>query len=422
MSTTKRFQHLAADEFLSALDFMPIGMSIVDTNLQIRYCNAAFIELLDFPEELIQPGMSMEILFRFNAQRGDYGPGDADEQVRSRMALAGQFQPHEFTRTRSDGRILKIIGRVMYDAAGQLTGFVSLYEDITKEKTYEQRLEKQHQELSLAYENLKQTQLQLLQSEKMASVGHLAAGIAHEINTPIGFAISGENALERYLNDLLSLVEHYENLESHYPEASRQLMQNNKNHAELSLIREDAPALFKEIGQGLTRVKEIVSQLKVFAFDRPSQSAPADLREIVERALAIAVHGFGPQIQVIKDYAEIPLISCGAAELAHVFLALLSNAGQAITGTGEISIRIAQQDHYLRCDIADSGSGIAPEHLPHIFDPFFTTKPVGSGTGMGLAMAYTSLAQQGGKIEVQSTPGQGSCFSVYLPLQAGAAR
>lgn len=415
MSTNQRFQHLAADEFLSALDFMPIGMSIVDTNLQIRYCNAAFIQLLDFPQDLIAPGMSMELLFRYNAQRGDYGPGDAEQQVQSRMALAAQFQPHEFTRTRSDGRILKIIGRVMYDASGQLTGFVSLYEDITREKSYEQKLEKQHQELSLAYDNLKQTQLQLLQSEKMASVGHLAAGIAHEINTPIGFAISGKNALERYLNDLLSLVAHYENLESHYPEPSRQLMQSNKDHAELSLIREDAPALLKEIQQGLTRVKEIVGQLKVFAFDRPSQSAPADLREIVERALAIAIHGFGAQIQIHKDYAEIPLIKCGAAELTHVFLAILSNAGQAISSAGEISIKIVRQDNYLRCDITDSGSGIQAEHLPHIFDPFFTTKAVGSGTGMGLAVAYTTIAQQGGKIEIQSTPGQGSCFSIYLP-------
>lgn len=416
MSTTKRFQHLAADEFLSALDFMPIGMSITDTNLQIRYCNAAFIQLLDFPEELIAPGMSMEHLFRYNAQRGDYGPGDAGQQVHSRMALAGQFQPHEFTRTRSDGRILKIIGRVMYDAAGTLTGFVSLYEDITKEKTYEQKLEKQHQELSLAYENLKQTQLQLLQSEKMASVGHLAAGIAHEINTPIGFAISGENALERYLNDLLSLVAHYENLESHYPEPSRKLIQNNKADAELSLIREDAPALFKEIQQGLTRVKEIVGQLKVFAFDRPHQSTPSDLREIVERALSIAIHGFGPQIRIHKEYAEVPLIACGAAELTHVFLAILGNAGQAITGAGQIRIRISQEEHSLRCDIADNGNGIQAEHLPHIFDPFFTTKPVGSGTGMGLAVAYTTIMQQGGKIEVQSTPGQGSCFSIYLPI------
>lgn len=416
MSTTKRFQHLAADEFLSALDFMPIGMSIVDTNLQVRYCNAAFIELLDFPETLIAPGMSMELLFRYNAERGDYGPGDADQQVQSRMALAGQFQPHEFTRTRSDGRILKIIGRVMYDATGVLTGFVSLYEDITKEKTYEQKLEKQHQELSLAYDNLKQTQLQLLQSEKMATVGHLAAGIAHEINTPIGFAISGENALERYLNDLLSLVAHYENLESHYPEPSRLLMKNNKADAELSLIREDAPALFKEIQQGLTRVKEIVGQLKVFAFDRPSQSAPADLREIVERALAIAIHGFNPLVQIHKDYAEIPMIVCGAAELSQVFLAILSNAGQAIKSEGQINIRIVQQDNTLRCDIADSGSGIPTEHLPHIFDPFYTTKAVGSGTGMGLAVAYNTIVQQGGKIQVESTPGQGSCFRIYLPI------
>ncbi|MDO8773566.1 MAG: PAS-domain containing protein [Burkholderiaceae bacterium] len=416
MDTTKRFQHLEVDEFLTSLDFLPIGMSIVDTHLQLRYCNTAFIELLDFPENLIIPGMSMEALFRYNAQRGDYGPGDADEQVQSRMALSAKFEPHQFTRTRGDGRILQIIGRVMYDQAGQPIGFVSLYEDITKEKIYEQKLEKQHQELSLAYEDLKQTQLALLQAEKMATVGHLAAGIAHEINNPIGFVISGENALEGYLNDLLSLVAHYEQLETHYPEQSRQLMQSNKDQVELALIREDAPALLKEIRHGLTRVKEIVGQLKVFAFDQPNQTAAADLREVADRALAIAVHGFGQQISIHKDYAEIPLIQCSAGELAQVFLALFSNAGQAISGAGQISIRIAQQEQSVRCDIRDTGSGIKTEHLAHIFDPFFTTKAVGSGTGMGLAVAYNSIKQQGGKIEVKSTPGLGSCFSIFLPL------
>jgi two-component system, NtrC family, sensor kinase len=416
MDTTKRFQHLDVDEFLTSLDFLPIGMSIVDTHLQLRYCNTAFAQLLDFPEDLIHPGTSMETLFRYNAQRGDYGPGDVNEQVQSRMALSAKFEPHQFTRTRSDGRILQIIGRVMYDQAGQLIGFVSLYEDITKEKTNEQELERQHRELRLAYEDLKQTQLALLQSEKMATVGHLAAGIAHEINTPIGFAISGKNVLKGYINDLLGLVAHYEELESHYPEPFRKRMQINKENAELALIREDVPTLFKEIHQGLTRVKEIVGQLKIFAFDQPNQVAAADLREIIERSLAIAAHGFGPHISVHKDYADIPLIPCSAGELAQVFLAIFTNAGQAISGIGQISVKVALHERYVRCDVADTGSGIKPEHLPYIFDPFFTTKPVGSGTGMGLAVAYNSIKQQGGKIEVQSTPGAGSCISIFLPL------
>lgn len=416
MSMTTLFQHLDVDEFLLALDFMPIGISIVDTRLQLRYCNAAFLNILDFPESLIQPGMGVEKLFEFNAQRGDYGPGDAAEQVQARMALTQKFEPHQFIRTTSNGRIIQIIGRVMHDQAGQLAGFISLYEDVTKEKTYEQELERQHKELSLAYENLKQTQLQLLQSEKMASVGHLAAGIAHEINNPIGFALSGKNAVEGYINDLLGLIGQYETLESHYPEQSRKLMQSSKEHVELSLIREDAPALLKEIHQGLTRVKEIVGQLKVFAFDKPNQIAQVDLREVLDRSLAIAVHGFPAHISVQKDYAEIPLIECAASELSQVFLAIFTNAGQAIADAGQISIRLAVQENYVRCDIRDSGSGIKDEDMPHIFDPFFTTKPVGTGTGMGLALAYSAIKQQGGKIEVNSTPGTGTCISIYLPI------
>lgn len=416
MSMTTLFQHLDVDEFLLALDFMPVGISIVDTNLQLRYCNAAFLKILDFPENIIQAGMGLEKLFYFNAQRGDYGPGDAHEQVQARMALAAKFEPHQFIRTTSNGSIIQIIGRIMHDQAGQLAGFISLYEDVTKEKTYEKELERQHKELSLAYENLKQTQLQLLQSEKMASVGHLAAGIAHEINNPIGFALSGKNAVEGYLNGLLALVAQYETLESYYPEQSKKLMQSNKDQVDLLLIREDAPALLKEIHQGLTRVKEIVGQLKVFAFDKPDRIEQLDLREVIDRSLAIAAHGFSEQISIQKDYAEIPLIPCSGSELSQVFLAIFTNANQSIAGKGQISIKLSARDNCLCCDISDTGSGIKSEDMPHIFDPFFTTKPVGTGTGMGLALAYSTIKQQGGKIEVKSTPGIGTCISIYLPL------
>lgn len=416
MSMSKRFQYLDTDEFLTALDFMPVGMSIADADLRLRYCNSAFLKILDFPENLITPGTTMETLFRYNAERGDYGPGDIEQQVRERLTLARKFEPHQFIRTRSDGRIIQIIGRIMRDQNGQVIGFVSLYEDVTKEKTYERELERQHEELRQAYENLKQTQLQLLQSEKMASVGHLAAGIAHEINTPIGFAISGENAVERYIGDLLGLIAHYEELESHFPAHSNKSIQNKKTEVELSLIREDVPNLLGEIRQGLTRVKDIVGQLKVFAFDKADQANVSDLREVVERALAIAVHGFGTQISIRKDYEKIPLIHCGAGELSQVFLAILTNAGQAISDAGTISIHLHVQDQAIHCDIEDTGAGIQPEVMSHIFDPFFTTKPVGTGTGMGLAMAYSIIQRHGGTIAVSSTPGLGSCFSVRLPL------
>ncbi|MBI3729915.1 MAG: PAS-domain containing protein [Burkholderiales bacterium] len=411
----KNFQHLDFDDFLEALDFMPIGMSITDDQLRLRYCNAAFQKILDFPDQLITPATTMETLFRFNAERGDYGPGDVEELVQTRLKLSMKFEPHQFFRTRNDGSIIQIIGRVMHGKSGQLIGFVSLYEDVTKEKTYERELEKQHLELSQAYDNLKQTQLQLLQSEKMASVGHLAAGIAHEINTPIGFALSDENAVERYVNDLLALITHYEQLESHFPELLNKSIQEKKDQVDLMLIREDVPQLLNEIRQGLTRVKDIVCQLKVFAFDTPDANTQVNLRELLDRALEVAIHGFSPNLIVQKNYTEIPLLSCRASEISQMFLAILTNAGQAIAGEGTISLNIYMEGQTIHCDIADTGVGIKPEEIPHIFDPFFTTRPVGSGTGMGLAMAYSTIKRQGGSIEVSSTLGQGSCFSIRLP-------
>lgn len=418
MNTLEQFRHLVVGDLLTALDFMPVGVSIVDTQLRAVYWNRAFIEILDFPESLVSPGVTLEDLFRFNAQRGDYGPGDAEEQVRTRVELARRFEPHQFVRTRKDGRIIEVTGRVMYDAQGAATGFVSLYQDVTKEQTYEHDLERKHAELSSAYENLKRTQLQLLQSEKMASVGHLAAGIAHEINNPICFVMSDQKAVERYFGEVLRLLNHCEALETEMTESCRQKISAARTEIELDFIREDIPALFQEIHSGLVRVKEIVSQLKVFAQDRPDQCQPADMRELMDRALDIAVHGYGDRIEVEKQYAEVPPLDCFASEVSHVFLGMLTNAGQAIEGKGKIVLRIYPDGDMVVAEIDDTGAGIKPEDLPHIFDPFFTTKPVGTGTGMGLAVAYHVIKKHGGHIVVKSTPNQGSSFTIRLPQKA----
>ncbi|MES2256951.1 MAG: diguanylate cyclase [Pseudomonadota bacterium] len=150
---------LQVNELAAAMQYMPVGVSIIDSTLTVRFWNEAFCRLLDFPPEIMRAGVTLEALFHFNAQRGDYGPGDPDAQVRERIALTLQFQPHHFARTRADGTVLDITGRVIYDEHGQMSGFVTLYQDVTLERRHEQELQAKNKELQVAYDDLKLAQI-----------------------------------------------------------------------------------------------------------------------------------------------------------------------------------------------------------------------------------------------------------------------
>lgn len=158
-------QSLCLRDLVGAMDEAPMGVSIIDRNLQLVFWNRAFLDILDFPEEIMKPPLMLETLFRYNARRGDYGPGDEDEQVSSRLALMAQFEPHRFIRTRRDGTILNIIGRVFADERGEPTGFVTLYQDITREKTYEKELEARNAELIALQDELVQANNDLRANE-----------------------------------------------------------------------------------------------------------------------------------------------------------------------------------------------------------------------------------------------------------------
>lgn len=419
METVRRmeeFPQLSISELIAAVQYLPVGVSIVDRHLVAKFWNRAFLEILDFPEDLMRPGITLAELFRFNAMRGDYGPGDPEEQVRVRVELARKFEPHRFARTRKEGRILDITGSLIYDAGGEMIGFVTLYQDVTVEKRYERELEAKNRELQAAYNDLKQTQVELLYSAKMASVGHLAAGIAHEINNPIGFILSDHNALERDFDSLLALIDRYEALETHLPPGSLLGVRRAKSEAELDFIKEDTPSLFREIRQGLERVKEIVGHLRTFAHDCPGEWSNADLRELMDRALAVATNTFGERITVEKRYDDVVRLDCLASDLSQVFLGILTNAAQAIEAEGRISVGVHQENGEIIAEIVDTGKGIAAGDLPHIFDPFFTTREVGTGKGLGLAVAYNVIKKHGGSIDVRSAPNEGARFLIHLPL------
>ena len=262
------------------------------------------------------------------------------------------------------------------------------------------------------------TQEQLLQSEKMASIGQLAAGVAHEINNPIGYVHSNLGTLQEYVGSLLALIECYDTvLHSDDPVARRHEVQAKRDRLDIDFITGDLPKLLEESREGIERVTKIVQDLKDFSRSSNSEPMrPADLHKGLESTINIVWNELKYKVHLEKHYGDMPLVECHASEINQVLMTLLINAGQAIDNRGSIVIATGAENDEAWISIADTGCGIAPEALPRIFEPFFTTKPIGRGTGLGLAVAYNIVAKHHGRIEVSSTPGNGSVFRLVLPI------
>lgn len=267
---------------------------------------------------------------------------------------------------------------------------------------------------------LAQAQTQLLQSEKLAAIGQLAAGVAHEINNPVGYVSSNLGTLKRYLDDLLDAIAGYEAHEQDMPEKCRAALAGLKQRVDLAFLREDATALIDESTKGLQRVTAIVQDLMEFSHLDETRKQLANLERGLDSTVNVVWNQIKDKAEVVKEYGGIPEVECIAPQINHVFMNLLVNAAQAIEGHGTITLRTTQSDDRVHIDIADTGCGIRPEHLKRIFDPFFTTRPVGKGTGLGLSLAYGIVQKHGGTIEVNSEPGVGTTFRITLPIRAVA--
>ena len=310
---------------------------------------------------------------------------------------------------------------------GEATGIAFHARDVSREWLREQTLQDRNIELEQAYSRLKETQLQLLQSEKMASIGQLAAGVAHEINNPIGYVHSNLGTLQTYVRGLLSLLDNYDRWSAELPEnavSARGAIDAIKRQIDYDFLRQDLLQLLDESREGITRVKKIVLDLRDFSHGGQSESEDwtvVDIHRGLESTINIVWNELKYKAEVTRNYGSLPPIACLPSQLNQVFLNLLVNAGQAIAQRGVITITTTSDDDEICVAIADDGSGIAPEHLKRIFDPFFTTKPVGKGTGLGLALSFGIVKNHHGRIEVDSQVGQGTCFRVFLPIRQAAA-
>ncbi|MGH8601236.1 MAG: ATP-binding protein, partial [Gammaproteobacteria bacterium] len=267
-------------------------------------------------------------------------------------------------------------------------------------------------------QRLQETHDQLLQSEKMASIGQLAAGIAHEINNPVGFVNSNMGTLQTYIKTLLDTLDGYELVVGQLvgrPELAARIAEL-KQDGEIDFLKDDIVALMTESKEGLKRVKDIVQALKDFSHVGETDWLEADLHQGLNSTLNIVNNEIKYKAKVVKEYGELPRVKCLASQLNQVFMNLLINAAHAIKETGTITIRTGCSNDWVWVEISDTGSGISTENLNRIFEPFFTTKPIGSGTGLGLSLSYGIMKKHGGRIEVQSEVGTGTRFTVHLPV------
>ncbi|SFN33642.1 PAS domain S-box-containing protein [Formivibrio citricus] len=404
------------------LDSISEGIYGLDENCCVTYINRAAQFLLGWtPEEVI--GKPAHPLFHHSREDGSACP--FEECPISWVETGGSVFNIEDRIWRKDGTSFAVeISVVKLAETGAETRTVVLFRDITERKESQNALMKSYQELAALNARLETAHNQLLQAERLASVGQLAAGMAHEINNPIGFIQSNVGSLERYINAILSLLDNYEELERDgaFNPMNIGKLADLKKAMDYLYLREDMGDLLQETRNGIQRVRKIVQDLRNFSCEESlGEWGWTDLRANLDSALNLLQKEIGSKCTIRREYSSLPDVYCQAAEINHVFMNILLNATQAIEEKGEIVIRTRADENRVCIEISDTGKGIPPEHLQRIFDPFFTTRPVGKGTGLGLSTAYGIVQKHHGKIDVRSTPGRGSTFYITLPINADTA-
>ncbi|KAF0103835.1 MAG: PAS/PAC sensor signal transduction histidine kinase [bacterium] len=400
-------------------DAMPAPIAVLDAGGRIISVNHAwrgFTELNVANAQVCAPGENYLEVLRAAAEHGDGGAAHA--LVALTAALRGEKPRFELEypchgARQDDWFLLKAA-----PLSGQ-GGCVVMYVDISERKRAEQEQARQAGELREAYDALRHAREQLTHAEKMASIGQLAAGVAHEINNPIGYLHSNLGTLGQYVQDVLAVVAAFERVvEGVATPACRAGLEQAKRETDFAFLLEDIPKLLEESQEGIQRVRKIVQDLKDFAHAGDNEDWQwQDLRHCLKRTLNIVHNELKYKAEVHLECEDIPEIRCLPGQLNQVIMNLLVNAAHAIETKGVVRVRAWREAEWVWVAISDTGCGIPQEVIDRIFDPFFTTKPVGKGTGLGLSISYGIVKKHGGRIEVESQVGQGTTFRVGLPIE-----
>ncbi|MBF0318997.1 MAG: response regulator [Nitrospirae bacterium] len=262
----------------------------------------------------------------------------------------------------------------------------------------------------------KSIEAQLVQNAKMASIGELAAGIAHEINNPVGFIHSNMGNLRKFFLKISDLIALYDKLE--LADAAKENVQKLKTDINYDYLKSRINEMIERSIVGTERIQKIIMDLRSFSRKDSEEAAEADINAAIDVTSSFLSFEFKERIKITKHYGTLPKVVCNIGKLNQVFLNLLVNACQAIDNTGEVTIKTRSEGDIVRIDISDTGSGIPKDKIDKIFDTFFTTKPVGKGTGLGLSISLSIIKQHKGTIDVNSIPGEGTTFTIMLPVNS----
>ena len=430
---TERALREAKDYTDNIIGSMIDSLIVFNPDMTIRKVNQATLDLLGYKEDELV-GRQCGILFdqeSFNIKEFEHLTG------------SGEIRDYSLTfRTKGGGEIPVLFnGSAMRDK-GELIGIVGIARDMREIKRLMQREKKlaaiatsaavaekkKAAQLEAAYSELRETQARLIQVGKMSAVGQLAAGVAHEINNPIGFVSSNLRTLSDYQNDINKLIEHYRQFITNLKDTAKDLpfsigekidqIATLEKEIDIDFIVDDVMNLVGECKDGTERIKKIVLDLKDFAHPGEDRMCVADINKGIESTLNVVWNELKYKVVVTKDYGDLPLVECYSQQLNQVFMNILVNAAQAIEKQGEIRIATRAIGDSIEIKISDTGTGISKENLSKIFDPFFTTKDVGKGTGLGMNVAYNIIQKHKGTIDIESTVGKGTTFTIRIPVQS----
>ncbi|HPQ67485.1 MAG TPA: ATP-binding protein [bacterium] len=395
------------------------GISIVDKEMRIIYVNDVLVK--NFGDH------TGEFCFQVYEHKNEICGG-----CPVRKAMDTGEVHHSLRRMYTkDGRLhyYESTGSPIRDEHGEIIAGIELARDVTQRIKLERNVEirsrelakaneelrRVNEEIQQAYEELKSTQAQLLQSEKMASLGVLVSGIAHEINNPLNFVSASVQLLDENLSSIMKLMNQYESTD--LTEDAKGQIDKVKEEIEYEYLNEDVKKIVKNIGTGAERMKQIVQNLRTFSRMDSSEKLPVNLEEGIESTLQILYYEYKNRIEIERDYQVVPMVLGSPGQLNQVFMNIIHNAIQAIEGRGKIRISIHPTVDHTRVSISDTGPGIPAEKLNKVFDPFYTTKPVGDGTGLGLSISYGIVKDHNGRLWAESEVGRGTTFHVDLPAQ-----
>jgi len=362
-------------------------------------------------------GMAPRRLFRDDAEYA------ALRKLAIRVLSTGESLVHEMTMRTLNGQDLwvQLIAYVA-NPSEPTAGTWWMIQDRTEVRRVGQELQLNYERIKQTNTRLEEAQNQLLQSEKMASIGQLAAGVAHEINNPIGFVSSNLGVLRGYVEPLFELMTLLKRTPA---ESLPKLVGDELNRVDaaidLAYVREDLPQLLDESEEGLSRVKKIVQDLKDFSRVDHADWQDADLNAGLDSTLNVVMNEVKYKAEIRKSYQVLPPVRCIAAQLNQVFMNLIVNAAHAIVERGTITLSTWVQGGTVCVEVRDTGCGMSEEVKRRVFEPFFTTKPVGKGTGLGLSLSFSIVQKHGGHIDIESSEGVGTAFRVWVPIGGPAS-